>query len=291
MKNSLYYITVVSFVGQLLISCGAPQPLPTADAQPSPTLTVVAQPSETPTVEIEVTTSPTARVKITATPIPYTKTHLGESIELGEGTAQTWIRLDEAGHPLAIGVQFTEEMLSGLPLVMQMIPMVFPPAASVTPFSHVLLDWNPHGHPPRNYSAPHFDFHFYVIPEEEQMSIRSGVDKVRPEPIYIPAFYAPAESPSLVISKMGAHWLDSKAPEVNGEEFTQTFFYGFLDGHMIFMEPMITKAFFETKPDAIYEIKQPQEFEVSGFYPTMYAIRYDAGSGEYNVSLEEFVQR
>ena len=40
----------------------------------------------------------------------------------------------------------------------------------------------------------------------------------------------------------------------------------------------------------MYEIKQPQEFEVSGYYPRNYAIRYDAGSGEYNVSLEEFVQ-
>ena len=54
---------------------------------------------------------------------------------------------------------------------------------------------------------------------------------------------------------------------------------------------MITKEFFESRQDVIYEIKQPKEFEVSGLYPKMYAIRYDAGSGEYNVSLEEFVQR
>jgi hypothetical protein len=123
------------------------------------------------------------------------------------------------------------------------------------------------------------------------MSIRSGVDNVRPASAYIPAFYIPEEIPSLVIDKMGAHWLDSKAPELKGETFTQTFVYGFLDGHMIFLEPMITKVFLETKPDVLYEINQPEKFEVSGYYPTRYAIHYDAASGMYNVSLEEFVQR
>jgi hypothetical protein len=267
MKNSFSWIAVVSFLGLLLISCGAPSP--SVEVQFTPTSGVVAQPSET----------------------PRPQTYLGESIELGEGTAQTWIRLDATGNPLAIGVQFTEAMLSGLPHSMQMIPIAMPPEASVTPFNHVLLDWNPHGHPPRYYSEPHFDFHFYIISQEEQMSIRSGVDKVRPEPAYIPAFYIPEETPSLVINKMGAHWLDSKAPELKGQTFIQTFVYGFLDGHLIFMEPMITKAFLETQPDVLYEISQPEKFEVSGYYPTRYAIRYDASIGQYNVSLENFVLR
>jgi hypothetical protein len=290
MKNSLYCIAVVNILSLLLIGCGAPQTPPTAEAQPLPTLTVVAQPSVTPTVEAEVTMSPTARVKITAIPIPNTQTYRGESIELGSGTAQTWVRLDDAGSPLALGVQFTEEMLLGLPSSVKMLHLALPPEAAVTPFHHVMLNWNPRGHPPREYAAPHFDFHFYIIPAKEQMSIRGGYDQVRPEPVYIPAFYAPAESPSRVLPMMGAHWRDTKAPEVNGEEFTQTFFYGFLDGHLIFMEPMITKEFFETQPDVMYEIKRPEEFEMSGLYPTIYAIRYEADSGEYHVSLEDFVQ-
>ena len=48
---------------------------------------------------------------------------------------------------------------------------------------------------------------------------------------------------------MGAHWLDITSPELNQENpksFTQTFIYGSYDGKVIFMEPMITKAFMDS---------------------------------------------
>ena len=90
---------------------------------------------------------------------------------------------------------------------------------------------------------------------------------------------------------MGAHWLDQNAQELHGHHFTATFIYGSYDGHFIFLEPMITKAFLEGKPCFTEEIKLPAKYEKPGYYPTRYSVRYDAQKQEYNIALEGFTKR
>ena len=89
----------------------------------------------------------------------------------------------------------------------------------------------------------------------------------------------------------GAHWIDPAAPEFNGQRFTKTFIYGFYDGKMIFMEPMVTKAYLETKTSATADIKLPAMYPRSAYYPARYVVKYDATAKEYTVSLEGMVPR
>lgn len=291
MNRLLLIIRITSLCGLLLVGCRAPQP--PVEVSPSPTFQVTSQPSETPTVQPQITASPTARIKVTRTPIPNTKTYTGEWVEFGEGMIRTWIRTDEAGNPLAMGVQFTEEMLSGLPISLKRIPMALPPEISVPPFDHIEMDWRPQGHHPNEYQAPHFDFRFYIISEQDRKLIRDEhVDTIytKPAPKYMPAFYAQVETTVRVDQYIGERFWNMNAPEANGEPFIQSFNFGFWHGHMVFLEPMMTLGFLETHPEVVSEIQQPQEFEESGFYPMMYRTEYNESSGEYNVSLEGFVQ-
>jgi hypothetical protein len=64
---------------------------------------------------------------------------------------------------------------------------------------------------------------------------------------YVPAGYMYA--PGAEVPKMGAHWVDLSSHEFRGHAFTATYIYGSYDGRLIFEEPMVTKAFLETKPD------------------------------------------
>ena len=60
----------------------------------------------------------------------------------------------------------------------------------------------------------------------------------------VPAAFAAAGyvyAPGTEVPMMGGHWVDPKAPELNGQVFTKTFLYGSYNGKMIHFEPMITK--------------------------------------------------
>lgn len=233
------------------------------------------------------------------------ETRLGETKTLGQGTAQSWVRLDANGNPEAVGVTLTESALNGLP------PHTGPahnetvlrlPAVSGFPFHHIGLDWNPAGHEPTPiYGAPHFDVHFYLISPAQ----RDAIDPTDPEypakaarqpqPRFIPAGYVSTNDP---VPRMGVHWIDPTSPEFNGQPFTATHIYGFFDGRMVFFEPMVTKAFLEqvrnqeNLPKAFVKtLPQPQFFAQTGYYPTEYAVRYDDARREFTITLEKLTLR
>jgi hypothetical protein len=58
-----------------------------------------------------------------------------------------------------------------------------------------------------------------------------------------------------------------------------------------FVEPMVTKAFLETKPNITIPLKQPAAFPKRGYYPTSYSMKYDATRQEYTVSLDGLTLR
>ena len=60
---------------------------------------------------------------------------------------------------------------------------------------------------------------------------------------------------------------------------------------MTFLEPMATRAFFETRPNITEKIKLPSAYKKHGFYPTAYSIKYDPVRKEYSVSLEGLTYR
>ena len=211
-------------------------------------------------------------------------THDGESKAMGEGQVTAYERVAADGSLLAVGVRFDEIVLATLPVDDRPLSLMLPKKAGTSPFDHVGFDWVSQGHMPAPiYTHPHFDVHFYVADNAMLGTVIPGPDLVLPEPQYMPKDYMSAVD---AVPFMGTHYLDSTAAELHGSPFDKTFIYGFYKGDLFFMEPMITKAYFESKTNVTVDIKQPTTFERKGkVYPTKYSISYDATSKKYTVEM------
>ena len=229
------------------------------------------------------------------------RTVRGRAVKLGNGHIYSWARLGKDGELAAIGVSFDEAALSGLPAeppagqegVEYVLELPAEAAGSV--YKSIGINWNPHGHgPTKIYDIGHFDFHFYLIGEDERGKITAVGDDLARNYKAVPADYMPQGyivAPDSAIAKMGAHLADPGSHEFHGKDFTKTFLYGAYDGKVNFLEPMITKAYLEAKPDTTESIKLPAKFANPGSYPTKYTVRYDAAKKEYTVALEGMTQR
>jgi len=221
--------------------------------------------------------------------------HEGAHVAVGNGSAYTWVLQDGQGNLLAIGINLTEQALAGLPAEDTEFVLPLPRQAKATPFAHVVLNWNPHGHiPPGIYDVPHFDFHFYIITPAQRAQITgTGEDLARamtmPAPESIPEGYIGPEG--TVEPRMGWHWVNPASPEFHGQPFTQTFIYGFYNGQMAFIEPMVTTAFLMSKPFVSRVIALPAAYPTHAYYPTGYAVLYDPSYREYTVSLWGLTKR
>jgi hypothetical protein len=229
------------------------------------------------------------------------KTIVGETKPLGNGQVRSWINLDKDGKPTAIGLTFSEEALKTLPQELPHgaetaeVSLALPAEAAATAFKHIGLDWNPKGHPPANiYDQAHFDFHFYMITEEERAGITAKGDdllraKREPAAEFVPEGYV--HVPDSVIPRMGSHWVNPLSRELQGQTFTTTFLYGSYDGRLVFAEPMITKSFLETKTNVTELIKLPAKYARNAYYPTKYSVRFDPVTKEYTIALEGMTLR
>jgi len=251
--------------------------------------------------------------------------------KVGNGWARAYVALDANGSPLALGVSLDKDALEGLPKEPDATSRCFDKngngkmdadecigdynftftipegeaAKAVPPFKWVALNWNPHGHSPPApppWAVPHFDFHFYIAERAAVKMLRPGscgelIDcedfKKATKPI--PAKYVHRDHINVdaAVPDMGNHLIDSKAPELakNGPEFTHTFIFGAYDGHVTFLEPMITRAYLASNPSMCARIKQPEAWEVAGSYPTKYCVRHLDRVGRYTVSVEGFVEQ
>ena len=233
---------------------------------------------------------------------PTCTTLPGETKPMGSGTIWSWVKTDTTGRPTAVGVSFTEAALQNLsqePVESCCdggTPLALPTGVGHLPFTHVVVNWNPQGHEPKAiYGVPHFDFHFYTITAAARDAItatEADAAKINkaPDAKYLPAGYVMA--PRSGMAKMGTHWIDPRSPEFNGQVFTRTFLYGSYDGAVAFVEPMISKAYLETRPNVTAPIKTPQTLATEGpVFPTEYSVRYDAETKIYTVALERMTQR
>jgi len=225
----------------------------------------------------------------------------GPGVAVGNGMAFTWAKI--APGPKfkieSMGVTLTESALEGLPkdldpkMPMKMYILELPPQIQGQPFDHVELDWNPVGHEPEQiYGRPHFDIHFYTIDEaaKEKILARGGDLKkcnLKPSPEFIPSGYI--LPPGTVVPRMGAHWIDPKTPELNGQPFSSTFLYGSYNGKTAFFEPMITHEFLASKPDFHQPIPMPKAFDKTGFYPCEYGVKYNEARKEITISLDNLI--
>ncbi len=234
-------------------------------------------------------------------PAPATRV-FGQGSSLGNGMAWTWVEYGAKKVPTAIGFTFTETAMAGLPPeppspgseTWEHV-LALPTAVKVPPFTHLVLNWNPHGHvPPGVYDVPHFDFHFYMINPARRVKITcKGADTARcmkkPAPEFLSSAYI--LPPGTDMQRMGVHWIDPSAPEFNHQAFTHTYIYGSYDGQVTFFEPMVAVSYLETKPSMTAPIKLPAKYRKHGYYPTAYSIKYDEARKEYSISFEGLVRR
>jgi hypothetical protein len=223
-------------------------------------------------------------------------TYYGPAVSIGDGQMRSYVQLDANGWPTEVGISLSRKSLDNLPdhgnghgNDHELNKVLHLPAqASATAIDHIEVNWNPEGHePPGVYDLPHFDFHFYMIDSLERNKITAvGDDTLKlakmPPLAQQPTGYVPTPGG---VPRMGAHWIDPTSPELNGQVFTKTFIYGFYDGRMVFLEPMITRAFLLSNPNVTETLKVPQLYPVPGYHPTNYSVRYDATRQEYMIAL------
>jgi hypothetical protein len=228
-------------------------------------------------------------------------TFYGPQVQMGNGHARSWINISHDGKPLAIGIEMTDGALQDLPqnpedfAASTFILQLHQKAKSVTPFDHLVINWNVHGHEPQHvYDIPHFDFHFYKIPLAAQLAIPpypvapAAFDNDPPAG-YMPPLYL--HTPGGV-PQMGAHWVDLLSGEFNGQLFTHTFIYGSYNGHVTFEEPMITLATLQSGNTIHKDFRQPEHFDPANTnYPTRYNIWQDNSNNRHYLSLDNMVWR
>lgn len=152
---------------------------------------------------------------------------------------------------LRIPVAMIEQAPADAPMVWppkQDIAVPFAPAVEKqTGFTFANIYWNPHGHGPAVYSVPHFDFHFYFVPEQEVGEIDCK-DTVKPQAVPVGYILPPDETvPGIgkivgaCVPDMGMH--SSPETDFNSKvPWKGSLLVGYYGGKTIFLEPMVTTA-------------------------------------------------
>jgi hypothetical protein len=235
----------------------------------------------------------------------------GPPVTLGEGKVRAYVVLDAKAdqRPLELGVAIDARAMEGaLPSPdMLMIPVQLP-AQAPAPYRFVLFDWNPLGHPLAGvFDVPHFDFHFYVVPEADVEAVTPDDPEFAakannvPAGAFLPPLYAvskpPGTTPSVVaVPGMGVHWQDLLSPEYQRvlgrpeayQPFTKTYVYVSWDGRITALEPMITREYLLRRISETVPVRQPADYVEAGWYASAYRIEYDDRAREYRVALVDF---
>lgn len=225
-------------------------------------------------------------------------TFYGPEVQIGKGHLRSWINITRGDNiPLALGIEFTKKSFQNLPTdplnfaASTFVLKLHQKAKALTPFDHITVNWEPVGHePPGIYDVPHFDIHFYKITVAQQMAI-TAVPGAIPSAGYLPASYV---IQGATVPQMGTHWLDPASPELPPtlSPFTYTFIYGSNNGHVHFLEPMITRAFLLSGSFVSKPFPQPIHFSPTGTnYPTVYNIWKNSENDKHYVALTNFVWR
>lgn len=206
------------------------------------------------------------------------------------------MKVNAQNQPQEVGVIITQGALSNLPHQDTELTLFLPKQAAFTALDHIGFNWRPHGHAPNPiYGAPHFDIHAYTITSQYREAIIMTGDNINktyktPDSSLIAAGYVLA--PDRAEPRMGAHWVNIASEELQGTPhgFSHTLIYGFYNGEMAFIEPMITLDFLSSRQTFEGEFPRPERYTKDGLYPSQYRITYNDDTQEHVITLTGFVQ-
>ncbi|MEO6348686.1 MAG: hypothetical protein ABIO60_12335 [Aquaticitalea sp.] len=230
----------------------------------------------------------------------HSNTFYGPNVKLGNGKIRSWIRINSDNVPEEIGVEMTSGAMENLPSNEAGLSIVLPlhhKAQEVTPYDHIYVNWNPHGHEPQGvFSVPHFDIHFVMTSVAEREMIPAwapgSIDAMfnnYPPQGFMPSNYGTPPGPFTAEIAMGKHWAPMNL--VAFLPFTKIMIYGSYDGEVVFLEPMITLAYLRSPEAFTIPFSQPEYFQLSTYYPTEYNSYFDSHNGNRMISLGGFVYR
>jgi Domain of unknown function (DUF5602) len=239
-------------------------------------------------------TACTALLILSAPSASHASTVESEPRSLGNGTVRTYVELDDHNNLTEIGVILSDSALTNLPDHTSEYVLQLPPQAATAAITHIGLNWQSHGHAPSQiYSPPHFDLHAYIITSAERDAITAvgaNLETVYAAPLseLIPTGYVMA--PNSAEPGQGAHWVDPTADEFHGTPhgFDHTLIYGYYNGEMSFVEPMVTLEFLKSQQEFEGAIAVPARYARPGAYPTAYSITYNEVTGEHIIALTNF---
>ena len=92
---------------------------------------------------------------------------------------------------------------------------------------------------------------------------------------------------------MGVHLVDSSDTSLvpGTYNFEQIIINGVWDGRHTFIEPMITREWLLTQPTFQANLKQPQAYQQTSYYPTSYSIHVDPQTKDYVIALAGMTPR
>lgn len=240
---------------------------------------------------------------------PTTVTRYGKAIAFGNGYVRMYARV-QMGQTRSLGLFISDEVMVDLPDHDEghgpadgqtIIPMV--PGIKDVAIRHATIGWNPHGHEPQSFELPHFDFHFYFITNAQRQLIDPSradfVEKANaPVPDGVmPQDFVPTLPPHVpfvngTVPFMGFHWADMfRSAVMTGSLFEHEFINGSWDGRWTFLEPMITRDWFNSHESHAEPIKQPQVYSYPGSYPTQLNLFHSGEHQGWIIALREFEAR
>lgn len=236
-----------------------------------------------------------AAASLPASPVPGRLAAGGTAVVSGQKVT-SWARVaangsvTEVGITLPLGVAQNPPSQPGTGPLGAVAVIPFPrEARESTYFDHLELHWNPHGHPPACcFGVPHFDIHFYGVPEALVRQV-APPDTAPPAAERLPAGYA---YPGIneCVPEMGVHAMRPGDLLPNGK-FTAVMVAGFYKGRMTFIEPMVTRKKLLEKRSFSLDVPRPAQLGRATQYPTRFSAAYDPAAKVYRLVFSGFTAR
>ena len=198
---------------------------------------------------------------------------------------------------MTVPIQAIQNAPSEAAMVWPPVPVATIPlpdvARSASGFDNVTVYWEPHGHPPAAFLAPHFDFHFNAIPSAEVAAIDCS-DLSKPSRISagyeLPDVAVPNMGTlvGICVPGMGMHSLPSS--DLRSSSFTKTMVFGYYHARPIFLEPMITRETLLARRSFTLDVPHVPGQPITTRAPTLFRAEYDRGAQAYRFVFSGLVR-